>query len=284
MTKYGGAVAACGLAQGMDLTTSVAPFILRGVTLAGIDSVMAPKAAAHRGLEPAGARSRQGQARRHDGDAAGRRRRRPGARHPRRQGARPRGARAGCVILRLRCFLRHVAHRPSCQRTNDLPSSRPSDRRRRRERGEPGSAARTARSRSRIGSARGLGFRDDGACADMTSLPSLCPLAGEVEVGRQYMLSGNDSSPPALIFPATPATFAPWSPSSTSAPAAPREGAQARHAGAAQAGLDPRARCRRPRRSSPRRAASCASTACTRCARRPAAPTSPSAGPSGTPP
>ena len=44
MTKYGGAVAACGLAQGMDLTTSVAPFILRGVTLAGIDSVMAPKA------------------------------------------------------------------------------------------------------------------------------------------------------------------------------------------------------------------------------------------------
>ena len=44
MTKYGGAVAACGLAQGMDLTSSVAPFILRGVTLAGIDSVMAPKA------------------------------------------------------------------------------------------------------------------------------------------------------------------------------------------------------------------------------------------------
>ncbi len=43
MTKYGGAVAACGLAQGMDLTTSVAPFILRGVTLAGINSVMAPK-------------------------------------------------------------------------------------------------------------------------------------------------------------------------------------------------------------------------------------------------
>jgi acrylyl-CoA reductase (NADPH) len=41
-TMYGGAVAACGLAQGLDLTTSVAPFILRGVTLAGIDSVMAP--------------------------------------------------------------------------------------------------------------------------------------------------------------------------------------------------------------------------------------------------
>jgi acrylyl-CoA reductase (NADPH) len=44
MTQYGGTIAACGLAQGMDLTTSVAPFILRGVTLAGIDSVMAPKA------------------------------------------------------------------------------------------------------------------------------------------------------------------------------------------------------------------------------------------------
>ncbi|HEY2709582.1 MAG TPA: MDR family oxidoreductase [Caulobacteraceae bacterium] len=42
-TKYGGAVAACGLAQGMDLPGSVAPFILRGVTLAGVDSVMCPK-------------------------------------------------------------------------------------------------------------------------------------------------------------------------------------------------------------------------------------------------
>ena len=42
--RYGGVVAACGLAQGMDLPGSVAPFILRGVTLAGIDSVMRPKA------------------------------------------------------------------------------------------------------------------------------------------------------------------------------------------------------------------------------------------------
>jgi acrylyl-CoA reductase (NADPH) len=42
MTKYGGSVAACGLAGGMDLPTSVAPFILRGVSLLGIDSVMAP--------------------------------------------------------------------------------------------------------------------------------------------------------------------------------------------------------------------------------------------------
>jgi acrylyl-CoA reductase (NADPH) len=43
-TSYEGAVAACGLAQGMDLPTSVAPFILRGIALLGIDSVMKPKA------------------------------------------------------------------------------------------------------------------------------------------------------------------------------------------------------------------------------------------------
>jgi acrylyl-CoA reductase (NADPH) len=52
MTKYAGAIAACGLAAGMDLPTSVAPFILRGVCLLGIDSVMCPieprKAAWHR--------------------------------------------------------------------------------------------------------------------------------------------------------------------------------------------------------------------------------------------
>jgi acrylyl-CoA reductase (NADPH) len=42
MTRYGGAVAACGLAGGMDLPASVAPFILRGVSLIGIDSVMCP--------------------------------------------------------------------------------------------------------------------------------------------------------------------------------------------------------------------------------------------------
>jgi putative YhdH/YhfP family quinone oxidoreductase len=40
--RYGGAVAACGLAQGMDLPATVAPFILRGVALLGVDSVMAP--------------------------------------------------------------------------------------------------------------------------------------------------------------------------------------------------------------------------------------------------
>jgi len=44
-TRYGGVVAACGLAQGMDFPASVAPFILRGVSLLGIDSVMAPRPA-----------------------------------------------------------------------------------------------------------------------------------------------------------------------------------------------------------------------------------------------
>lgn len=44
MTKYGGAVAACGLAQGLDLPGSVAPFILRAVSLLGIDSVYCPQA------------------------------------------------------------------------------------------------------------------------------------------------------------------------------------------------------------------------------------------------
>jgi len=43
MTQYGGCVAATGLAQGLDLPMSAAPFILRGITLAGIDSVMAPR-------------------------------------------------------------------------------------------------------------------------------------------------------------------------------------------------------------------------------------------------
>lgn len=42
-TKYRGVVTACGLAAGMDLPATVAPFILRGVTLAGIDSVMCPR-------------------------------------------------------------------------------------------------------------------------------------------------------------------------------------------------------------------------------------------------
>jgi acrylyl-CoA reductase (NADPH) len=42
-TRYGGAIAACGLAQGFDLPATVMPFILRGVSLLGIDSVMAPR-------------------------------------------------------------------------------------------------------------------------------------------------------------------------------------------------------------------------------------------------
>ncbi|MDC0474563.1 oxidoreductase [Hyphomicrobiales bacterium] len=50
-TKYGGAVSACGLAQGMDLPATVLPFILRGVSLVGIDSVMAPIAKRERAWE-----------------------------------------------------------------------------------------------------------------------------------------------------------------------------------------------------------------------------------------
>ena len=50
-TRYDGVIAACGLAQGMDLPTTVMPFILRGVTLAGVDSVMAPLAKRQRAWE-----------------------------------------------------------------------------------------------------------------------------------------------------------------------------------------------------------------------------------------
>jgi acrylyl-CoA reductase (NADPH) len=46
--RYGGAATACGLAQGMDFPATVAPFILRGVTLYGIDSVLAPTSLRHR--------------------------------------------------------------------------------------------------------------------------------------------------------------------------------------------------------------------------------------------
>jgi acrylyl-CoA reductase (NADPH) len=51
MIRYGGAVAACGLAGGMDLPATVAPFILRGVSLLGIDSVMRPLADRQRAWE-----------------------------------------------------------------------------------------------------------------------------------------------------------------------------------------------------------------------------------------
>ena len=56
MTRYGGAVAACGLAGGMDLPASVAPFILRGVCLYGINSVMCPLPTPAGGVEKAGNR------------------------------------------------------------------------------------------------------------------------------------------------------------------------------------------------------------------------------------
>ena len=91
-TRYGGTVAACGLAQGMDLPASVAPFILRGVTLAGVDSVMAPAELAYRGLGPAGLRPAPRAPRLPDGGAPRRRRTAAGRRHPRGQGPRPRRA------------------------------------------------------------------------------------------------------------------------------------------------------------------------------------------------
>ncbi len=59
-TRYGGIVAACGLAQGFDLPGTVMPFILRGVTLAGIDSVMAPLALRQEAWRRLAARPRPG--------------------------------------------------------------------------------------------------------------------------------------------------------------------------------------------------------------------------------
>ena len=65
-TRYGGAVAACGLAGGMDLPASVAPFILRGVSLLGDRQRPLPEGAPARSLAAPGARSRPRQARDHD--------------------------------------------------------------------------------------------------------------------------------------------------------------------------------------------------------------------------
>lgn len=64
-TRYGGTVAACGLAQGMDLPGSVAPFILRGVTLVGVDSELS-KTAPPGSMAASRPRSRPGSARLHE--------------------------------------------------------------------------------------------------------------------------------------------------------------------------------------------------------------------------
>ena len=64
--KYRASVAACGLAGGSELPASVIPFLLRGVNLLGIDSVMCPQGRARRGLGPAGARPAARPARKHD--------------------------------------------------------------------------------------------------------------------------------------------------------------------------------------------------------------------------
>ena len=89
MTRYGGTVAACGLAGGMDLPATVAPFILRGVSLAGIElgDGAAGLAPGCLGTARAGPRSRQ--ARRHDRRNRPRRRHRGGPQDPRRPRARP---------------------------------------------------------------------------------------------------------------------------------------------------------------------------------------------------
>ena len=71
--KYRGAVASCGLAGGTKLETTVIPFLLRGVSLLGIDSVCLPDRRAHAGLGPAGARPAGCQARRDDPDGRPRR-------------------------------------------------------------------------------------------------------------------------------------------------------------------------------------------------------------------
>ena len=82
-------VAACGLAQGIDLPATVMPFILRGVTLAGVDSVMAPIARRRESLGAAGARPRSGGARGDDDRSAAGRCRRAGPRADGWAGSRP---------------------------------------------------------------------------------------------------------------------------------------------------------------------------------------------------
>ena len=98
--KYRAGVAACGLAGGSDLPASVIPFLLRGVSLLGIDSVMCPQRRARRGLEPARARPAARPARPDDRNRAARRCAFSRAAHPERRGARPR-RRRGCRFVRM---------------------------------------------------------------------------------------------------------------------------------------------------------------------------------------
>ena len=98
-TQYRGVVTACGLAQGVDLPGTVLPFILRNVTLAGIDSVNTPQEARTRGMVAFGSRSGREQAR--PNDAGGRPRRGPrcGAPNVRREGPGPHGRRRQCLAM-----------------------------------------------------------------------------------------------------------------------------------------------------------------------------------------
>ena len=93
MTRPDGVVAACGNAAGMDLPTSVAPFILRGVTLAGINSVYVPKPVRIAAWDRLARDLDRRHARRDDHDHRLRRDPAGSARHCRGQGARPAGDR-----------------------------------------------------------------------------------------------------------------------------------------------------------------------------------------------
>ena len=92
-TRYGGAIAACGLAGGMDLPSSVAPFILRGVSPARHRQCHGPEGAASRGLGPPRPRPRPRQAPDHDAHDPLRRRDRGRATNPRGSDPGPRGRR-----------------------------------------------------------------------------------------------------------------------------------------------------------------------------------------------
>ena len=98
-TQYRGVVTACGLAQGVDLPGTVLPFILRNVTLAGIDSVNTPQEARTRGMVAFGSRSGREQAR--PNHAGGRPRRDPrcGAPNVRGEGPGPHGRRRQCLAM-----------------------------------------------------------------------------------------------------------------------------------------------------------------------------------------
>ena len=98
-TQYRGVVTACGLAQGVDLPGTVLPFILRNVTLAGIELGKCPAGGANRGVVAFGSRSRPEQARPNDAGGRPRRGLRCGAPNIRGEGPGPYGRRRECVTM-----------------------------------------------------------------------------------------------------------------------------------------------------------------------------------------